>query len=492
MEHWKKNPVIYEINTAVWLGELSRQQGYPVTFDRVPEEVWDSLAWIPVDAVWFMGVWERSPAGIRISGSNPGNLQDFRQALPDFTPSDNIGSPYCVRNYIVDSQFGGNEALAVARKELARRGIRLLLDFVPNHVAHDHPWLDEDLSLFINGTGDDLAKDPASWVRLNGAILACGKDPNYPAWQDVLQLNAFHPVLRARMSYTLRQVAGMCDGLRCDMAMLLLNRIFALTWGEKAGREPLLEFWEELIPGVKRNHPGFLFIAEAYWDTEYDLQQLGFDYCYDKRLYDRLRHLDPGSIRDHLVADTQYQTKLVRFIENHDEPRHLEAFPSPVNRAAAMIFSTLPGARLFHEGQMEGRKTRVPVFLARRLEETPDLELREFYLKLLKTLRQPLFHDGTWRSRPCTGWSGNTTSDNLLAWSWSDGPDHALIVVNYSGMESQGHVPVDNESLEGQEWNLRDPVHGDLFRRKGDEIAGPGLYVLLGPWKFHFLLFTPA
>src|SRR5262249_36697057 len=150
--------------------------------------------------------------------------------------------------------------------------------------------------------------------------------------------------------------AEQCDGVRCDMAMLLLSDIFQRTWGERAGAYPAQEYWSEIIQAVRHSHPDFLFMAEAYWDLEWTLQQLGFDYCYDKRLYDRLEHEDANSVRGHLMASLDYQQKLVRFIENHDEPRALAAFPLAKARAAAVTTSTLPGAKLFHEGQFEGRR----------------------------------------------------------------------------------------------------------------------------------------
>ncbi len=116
MRAWPKYPVIYEINTWVWLGDLSRKYQKSVDLATVPEEEWDAIAAHGFDAVWFMGVWERSPAGIAISMGNPGLLEDFRRALPDFAAADNVGSPYCVRNYVVDAHLGGPEGLAAARK----------------------------------------------------------------------------------------------------------------------------------------------------------------------------------------------------------------------------------------------------------------------------------------------------------------------------------------------------------------------------------------
>ncbi len=397
MNPWPKHPVIYEINTWVWLEELSREYKSPVTLARVPREKWDGIGDLKIDAVWFMGVWERSPAGIDIANKNEGLLTDFRRALPDYRTEDNVGSPYCVRQYVVDEHLGGPEGLAVARSELARRGIRLILDFVPNHVAPDHPWVTRHPEYFVQGNTDDARNDPASFVETGGKVFACGRDPYFPAWPDVLQLNAFQPGLRQAVIETLSDMAGQCDGVRCDMAMLLLNNIFERTWGLRAGAKPATEYWPEIIPAIKRKNPDFKFIAEAYWDLEWELQQQGFDFCYDKKLYDRMEHGDAENVRLHLLADLPYQEGMVRFIENHDEPRAAATFPDGKGRAAAVAILTLTGAKLLHEGQFEGMKTRLPVFLGRRPAEPVDHDLAAFYGRLLKEIDRDVFRRGEWQ-----------------------------------------------------------------------------------------------
>lgn len=189
MQSWPKYPMIYEINTWVWLRELGQKYRRPITLASVPSEEWDALAAFGFDAVWFMGVWERSPAGIRISMNNPGLLTDFRRALPEFKEEDNVGSPYCVRRYIVDARLGGREGLAFAREQLAKRGMRLVLDYVPNHVAPDHPWALEHPEYFIQGSPEDLEREPAAFLQADDKTIACGRDPYFPAWPDVLQLS---------------------------------------------------------------------------------------------------------------------------------------------------------------------------------------------------------------------------------------------------------------------------------------------------------------
>jgi hypothetical protein len=496
MTGWPGRPVIYEINTAIWLADLSRAAGRPVTLADVPGPAWDDITPAGIDAVWLMGVWERSPAGLELANANAALQASFADSVPDLRPDDVIGSPYCVRRYVVDAAFGGPGALAQARATLAARGVRLLLDYVPNHVAPDHPWVRSHPELFISGDEADLETEPGSWLRAGGHVLAHGRDPYFPPWPDVVQLNAFSPGLRTAATATLAHIAAQCDGIRCDMAMLMTSPIFAQTWGGRAGPEPGGEFWPAVIAGLRRQHPQTVLVAEAYWDTEWILQQQGFDFCYDKRLYDRIAGRDVTGVRDHLRAGLDYQSRLVRFGENHDEPRIAAELPADAERAAAVAIATLPGATLWHEGQFEGRRVRPPVFLARRPAEAPDADLAAWYRRLLATVARHRVRAGHWQQLEAGGWPGNDSGRNLLAWSWSGsaaaegteaGADRHLVVVNFSAGPAQGRVGLGWTDLHGRGWTLTDLLDDRVFERKGDELAGQGLFVDLPPWGCHLL-----
>ena len=372
-----------------------------------------------------------------------------------------------------------------ARELLRERGLRLILDFVPNHVAPDHPWVFEHPEYFVQGNADDARNDPASFVEAGGKVFACGRDPYFPAWPDVLQLNAFQPGLRQAVIETVSEIAGQCDGIRCDMAMLLLNNIFERTWGARAGTRPVDDYWTTIIPAIKAQWPEFRFIAEAYWDLEWELQQQGFDYCYDKKLYDRMEHGDAENVRLHLLADSSYQEGMVRFIENHDEPRAAATFPDGKGRAAAVAILTLPGARLLHEGQFEGRKVRLPVFLGRRPAEPIDHDLAAFYERLLQETDRDVFRNGAWRLCERSGWPDNQSCLNMLAWCWVKEDERFLIVVHFSAGSSQARVHLPWDELRGKTWRLNDVLTGETYDRSGDEMRDSGLYVDLGPWQCH-------
>jgi hypothetical protein len=145
------------------------------------------------------------------------------------------------------------------------------------------------------------------------------------------------------------RIAGQCDGVRRDMAMLVLPDVFERTWGQRA---PL--FWPRATQRVREREPGFCFMAEVYWDLQWTMLQQGFDYAYDKRLYDRLREGHARPVREHLLAGLDFQNKLARFLENHDEPRAAATFAPGKHEAAAVITFLSPGLRFFHQGCSRG------------------------------------------------------------------------------------------------------------------------------------------
>lgn len=483
-------PTVYEINTATWLQRLGRDRGRPLLLNEVPSAEWDALAALPVDAVWMMGVWQRSPTGLAIALADPELQAANRAALPDLRAEDVIGSPYCVRDYVVDERFGGEKALAAARGALASRGLALILDYVPNHLAPDHPWVRSSPQCLLRGTEQELAERPEAFIRTDGGVFAKARDPFFPPWPDVVQLNAFSSELREAVVRTLIAIGGSCDALRCDMAMLMSNEVFARTWGQRAGPAPETDYWPAVIGRVKQVRPELAFIAEVYWDMEWAMQQQGFDLCYDKRLYDRLVHENAESVRAHLTADPGYQERLIRFIENHDEPRAAATFQSAQARAAAVVVSTLQGARLYHDGQLEGRRIRVPVFLGRAPEEPPEDGLRSFYSRLLRAVAESGLRSADWRLSECSGWPENESSRQLLAWCWSAGGARHLVVVNLAAQAAQGRVQLPWHDLAGRTWNLTEMLSEERFLREGDELAESGLYVALEPWGSHFLSFA--
>ncbi len=481
---WPKNPIIFQINTWSWLYGLSETYNYPITLKNVPEEVLDKEISL-FDAVWLMGIWERSPKGREIAIQHPDLQQEYHSALRYFSTDDVVGSPYSVHYYHVDSHLGGQEGLAFFRKQLADRGILLLLDYVPNHVAVDHIWTLEKSDMFIQGTFEEQISNPYDFFSVGDKVYAHGRDPYFPPWSDTVQINAFSLDARQKAINTLLNIARQCDGVRCDMAMLLINKVFKRTWGERVGTPPEKEFWQEIIPAVKEKFPNFKFIAEVYWDLEWDLLQQGFDFCYDKRLYERLLHDNAESIREHLQADWDYQSRLVRFIENHDEKRAIKVFGEERSRAAAIISLTLPGARLIHEGQMRGHSIKLPIQLRRRPMEVDITELMDFYQNLLKIIPGKEKGKGQWELCKIEPVANDNSYKNLIAYTWSFVNKNILIVVNFSTYLTRGHVRFKGVHYGFNEWTFRDLLTEEEYTYKGEDLDTYGLYVDLDAWKGH-------
>jgi hypothetical protein len=479
-------PLLYQINTRVQLTELSRKLGRAATLDDIPDAALDRLAKQGFDWVWLLSVWQTGMAGQRVSRTNAGWRKEFQETLPDLREADIAGSGFAITAYAVSPNLGGDAALARVRQRLAERGLKLMLDFVPNHMALDHPWIENHPDYFIKGTEDQLTREPQNYIRVKrkggDLVLAYGRDPYFSGWPDTLQLDYSNPQLQEAMINELLKISGQCDGVRCDMAMLLLPEVFERTWGRRSDT-----FWPNATKRVRDRHPGFCFMAEVYWDLEWTLQQQGFDYTYDKCLYDRLREGHARPVREHLHAALDYQTKSARFLENHDEPRAAASFDPLVHRAAAVITYFIPGLRFFHQGQFEGRMKRISPHLVRAPEESPDLELGEFYDRLLSILRKPIMKSGEWQSHSCQpAWDGNGSWDSFIVHSWRRAGDgRTLIAVNYAPHPSQCYCSLPFPEIKDRTIRLKDLLSSACYVREGNELLGRGLYLDLQPWSYH-------
>ena len=475
--------MLYQINTRVWLTELSATLGRAATLDDIPDAELDRLAAAGLDWIWLLSVWRTGPAARRISRSHREWRHEYIEALPDLKDADIGGSGFAITAYNTHPNLGGDPALARIRRRLQQRGLRLMLDFVPNHTAPDHRWVEEHPEYYVAGTESDLAEAPQNFARVQlpggNRVLAFGRDPYFPGWPDTFQLDYSNPATQNAMRDELVRIAQQCDGVRCDMAMLVLPEVFESTWGRRAP-----SFWPETLQAVREKVPGFCFLAEVYWDLEATMHEQGFDYAYDKRLYDRLREGHARPVREHLLAGLEYQSRLARFLENHDEPRAATAFPAAVREAAAIVTYFTPGLRFFHQGQFEGRRKRISPHLVRGPRESMDRAAMEFYERLLSVLRDPTVRGGEWRLLDCTpAWDGNGTQDAFMAWLWTGtSGEQRVVAVNYANHQSQCYVrlPVGDGAL-----RLEDRMGPSVYDRDGQELRTRGLYLDVPAWAYH-------
>jgi len=477
-------PSLYQINTRVWITELSGKLGRKATLDDIPDLELDKLAASGFDWIWFLSVWQTGNEGRRVSRMNPEWRKEFKDTLPDLCEEDIEGSGFAITSYRVHEQLGGDEGLSRLRQRLTDRGLKLMLDFVPNHTGMDHEWVGSNPDFYIKGGEAEIEREPKNYTRVNAGhgeiILAHGRDPFFPGWPDTIQLNYGNPALQEAMIGELIKISGQCDGVRCDMAMLVLPDVFEKTWGKKCRL-----FWPEATRRVREVNPDFRFMAEVYWDMEWNMLQQGFDYAYDKRLYDRLKESSAKAVREHFFAGLDYQGKMARFLENHDEPRVSADFPACKHEAAAILTFLSPGLRFFHQGQFQGRKKRISPHLVRAPQEPVNEKIEGFYKKLLDILRQPAFRTGNWKLLECTqAWEGNWTHDRYIAFSWNGpGEEKIVVTVNYSPARSQCYIKLPFNYLDNKPWKLDDLLGGDSYEREGNDLFSKGLYLDEPGWK---------
>jgi len=490
-------PLLYEINTRCWLRELSTAAGGGLTLADIPQSEIDRWRELGISHVWLMGVWQAGAHGRGAALREARRSPAFSAALPDWQEEDIVASPYAVAQYTVAQELGGDAALATLRVRMAEAGIKLVLDFVPNHLGLDHRWLKERPELFVQSPSEM----PETFKAGDGAEvrwIAHGKDPNFPAWTDTAQLDYRNPATREAMIAELQAIARRCDGVRCDMAMLILNDLFTRHWARFPFSHPVTdrEFWTEAIAAVWRDHPEFLMISESYWGMESCLQTLGFDYTYDKILYDELVYHDPSAVTRHLFEECSaaFVESSVHFIENHDERRAAGLFVPAEHRAAALLILGLPGLRLLHEGQLTGARAKIPVQLLRRPAEPGDPEVTRIYDQLLRGVRDSAVGKGQGRLlRPRAAWPENQTWRNFVIVQWQVvAEEFDLVVVNLVPHRCQCYVPLTIPNLSSHHWSMQDRLGNERYLRVGADLEKQGLYLDVPPYAAQVFRFSPG
>jgi glycosidase len=485
----KSNPLLYELNTRVWIKRFV----FDTKLNQVPIDFFKKLRERGFNYVWLMGVWQTNKNSVKKYCFEDGLIKEYNAALPDWKENDVIGSPYSIEDYKVSPDLGGEKALIDLKQKLNELGLKLILDFIPNHFSVESSLLNTNPQIFLRGDESDLQNDPKTFFKKEDKIFAHGKDPFFDAWQDTVQVNYFSGEAKEFMYNRLEQVSKLSDGIRCDMAMLINNPVFAKTWetilSKSSFERPQNEFWSEAIPKIKSERDDFIFIAEVYWDKEWELQQFGFDFTYDKKLLERLKSDNVEEIKKHLWADIAYQKKCTRFLENHDEQRAIKVFGEQKVEPATVILFTLPGMKLIYDGQSEGKRIKLPVQLGREPDESPNKIVKAFYDKLYQINSNDIFREGNWQLlEPQPAWKDNQSHKNILSWLWSYKKVKVIVVVNYSGTHAQCLLNFDTYDLD-DEISFKDLLNEKDYKRSAEEIKKNGLYIDLQPYKSHIFLF---
>lgn len=487
----KKNKNIYEINTRVWLKRFAGSEGN-ATLKDVPKDYWKRLYEFGMEYVWLMGIWKTNESVIKEYCFEPELVDEYKRALNDFKDEDVIGSPYSIDKYEINPSIGTMEDLVELRNLLNSLGMKLILDFVPNHFSAHSSLIKDRPELFLEADEKFFNRDSHTYFKsiyYDDKVFAHGRDPFFPAWQDTIQVNYFNPKSRRFMIGILEDLTKICDGVRCDMAMLCLNNVFDNTWSgiltNRKYEKPPVEFWKECITKIKSLNEKFVFIGEAYWDLEWELQRLGFDYTYDKKLLDRLKVGQISEIRGHLMADKEFQSKSVRFLENHDEERSVKLLGVEKSKASAVIMSTLDGMHLYYDGQLQGKKIKLPVQLGREPQEGINDCISNFYTSLLRITNDEIFKYGDWKLLDAIpSWEENKSYKNFLVWLLIYNERNRLVIVNYSREVSQCRVKLDLKNYPDK-FKLKDILNGKTYYRYTKEVSKEGLFIELGPFKSH-------
>ncbi len=487
-----KNPRLFEVNTRVWIKQFEKG----TTLSKVPIQYFKNLAGLGIDVIWFMGIWKTCTNLVEKCCFSVELVSGYSRSLKDWRKEDVIGSPFAIDVYEVSPELGDISDLIELRSMLNSLGIKLMLDFIPNHFGADSEILMLNPEIFLKADEEQFLKDPYTFFKFSNndkLIFAHGRDPLFPAWTDTVQVNYFSYEARDFMTGILLNLSDLCDGVRCDMAMLQLNNVFQNTWlgvlNKKEFQKPGDEFWQYAIARVKEKSPEFIFLAEAYWDLEWQLHQLGFDFTYDKRLTDRLASNDVPGVKAHLMADNAFQIKSARMLENHDEPRAVVKFGKKQSYAAAVLISTIQGMKFFYDGQFEGKKVRLPVQLGREPQEKISDSLKEYYSRLLSVTKPDIFRTGEWKFIDTIPVSeDNSTYEDMFAWQWKLNGEFRIVVINYSESTGICRVKFDIKTA-SKKIKIKDELTGDEYLRSVDEIRKEGLYVELKAYHSHILSF---
>lgn len=486
--------LVYQVDIREIVNRFRIDKNSNTKLSYIPDEFFADLKNLGVEFFWPLGIFEPSRDSRRISVEMKELHKKYYESLPDWKEEDVIGSPYAITQYKIAKSLGGEEDYKKFRLKLKNKfKLKIILDFVPNHFAIDSPIAQKHPDFFVKAPEDLRSINPYEYYSLKikdkEYLLAHGKEPFSPVWKDTLQLDYRSKKVREFMINELLKLSSKCDGVRCDMSMLLLSDIFFNNWKNNPLPQDYVpaakEFWFEAIKKVKNKKPDFVFIAEVYWSRENDLLELGFDYVYEKKLYDMLIDQPVDLVNEYIKKIFPYQRKRFLFLENHDEQRSAHIFPPDKLKAVATLIYTLPSMKLIYDGQLEGRKFHHAIQLKRLQKEVIDAELKNFYKKLLTGIKNSTIPNSYFKIlQPMPAWEGNPAFHNFIAYIYEDDKlNKDLVVINLAPYQSQCKIKIESYDLLGKKFLIKDRLSDEEYFRDGSEMFNQGLYLDLKPYQ---------
>lgn len=503
------SPTFYSINTRLFLNQLSRKENKYIDIDSVPEKYWENL-FDKFDCFWFIGINSPSQASKQICQRYPDSV---RYAKSDVKPEDIVDSPYAVYDHSqINPRVAKNWEIWDKKLDyFHQHGKKVFLDFVANHTAVDNPWAFSHPQRFIQATKEQYQSNPDNYYSVVAAdgethYLAYGRDPYSGNWIDTLQLNYANPETQQAMKDILLNLVNHCDGVRCDMAMLLNPHTFIKTWSDHLSSEEINflinnEFWPKTIAEVKTRakdlgKKDFTFIAEAYGGNggeEYyePLSKLEkvFDCLYDKGFYDELVQLklnQSEAFYSHLKNDifniTENGHKVI-FFGNHDEKRAIAMFGKELSKSVALLCSLVSNNMLLiHQDEEKGFRIRQPMQLDQPLNDCTDYSIKNFYNLILDIRNKPLFKNAKWSIV-----QNDKSKDYHIFTFQTFLPDKnisAHVCINFNDSENIGTIPEISKNDQVLVMNLDQGFQLPTI----DQERNGGLFIRLGPYEAQIII----
>ena len=470
---WMSNVVLMAKMVYVWLDQLSRQYGHPITrLDQVPDAELERLSTAGFTGLWLIGVWARSPAS-----------QHIKQLCGN---PDAIASAYSLYDYEIADDLGGWEALANLRERALRRGIRLASDMVPNHTGIYSRWVLQHPDWFVQTdyppfptyqfNGEDLSQsgdvciqiEDGYWTKTDAAVvfryiergtgrtryIYHGNDGTSIPWNDTAQLNYLIPEVREAVIQAILHVARNFQIIRFDAAMTLAKKHYQRLWFPLRGlgggipsraehgmsHEEFnavfpVEFWREVVDRVAAEVPDTLLLAEAFWMMEgYFVRTLGMHRVYNSAFMNMLKMEENAkyrkTIRNVLEFNPEILKRFVNFMNNPDEKTAVEQFGSQGKYfGACLLMITMPGLPMFGHGQIEGLHEKYGMEYRRAYwDESADAGLvRGHEMWIFPLLRRRRLFSGSENFVLYDFYAGSSVDENVFAYSNRCGDQKALV-----------------------------------------------------------------
>jgi glycosidase len=527
-KEWMPSLVLIAKQAFVWLHQLSRQHGRPITrLDQIPDSELDRLVAQGFTGLWLIGLWERSAASQEIKR---------RTGNPEAE-----ASAYALFDYVIAERLGGEDGWRSLRDRAAARGLRLASDMVPNHVGLDGRWVLEHPHWFVQlptppypgyrFTGPDLCRDPrvsiqiedGYWSRTDAAVvfkrtdrrtgevryLYHGNDGTQMPWNDTAQLDYLLPEVREAVIQQILAVARRFPIIRFDAAMTLARRHVQRLWHPAPGSEGSVpsraehgvsqaafeaampgEFWREVVERIQEEAPDTLLLAEAFWMMEgYFVRSLGMHRVYNSAFMHMLRDEDNAGframLRDVLATSPEVLERFVNFANNPDEESAATQFGKTDKYfGVATLMATLPGLPMFGHGQIEGYTEKYGMEYARAYrDEVPDEGFVAHHeAVILPLLRRRAAFCRAARFALHDLVAGSGVDENVLAFSNVGDGVRSLVLFNNQWQATEGEVRC-AEALglsPTSTYAFRELGTGQEHRRAGAELLAHGLTVQLG------------